>query len=256
MRQCSVRLLLFTVYSIHTDRSFQLSCRPKYVQMLKPGDRVYSCPRCEQWCTCSACCRKRGETYVPARAQTTVNSPSPAVAPRVHKAFSARLPPAPAPPPSPPVQVRKAFPSSRPYASPDIGNESVSPAVIARPSSFIDSGPSSLVTSEPLAPTPQKKSRVFIGKIQRSWRLGKKPRTRELNPAPRAVWPENPTGPCTVRYYVGSSQFLQHKQLHLESTDDLLAGLTSVASLEDSDTDDADNAASATEEAPPVNGTH
>jgi hypothetical protein len=228
-------------------------CRPQYVQVLKIGGRVYSCPRCEKWCTCSACSRKRGETYVPLRARTSATSPSPAVTLSVDNVLSPR--------PSRARQVRKVFlsPSIPPSPLPHTSEDPPSPVGTPPPSWSIDSVPSSQSMSDPLAQIPKKTSRIFIGKPQPSWGHGKKARPRELNPAPRAVWPENPTGPCTVRYYIGSKGFLQHRPMRLESTDDLLAGLTSVASLEYPDSEDADDVVtfqrSDDEETSLVNGT-
>lgn len=72
-----------------------------------------------------------------------------------------------------------------------------------------------------------RKSRVFVGKIQPSWRLGRNVRTREIDPL---LKPKEILSLCKPRIYVGKRAFLYYKSKQATME---LADLSSLSSLEE-----------------------
>ena len=101
----------------------------------------------------------------------------------------------------------------------------------------------------PPRPRPEKPVRVFIGKVQRSWGFGRHPYVVNIPPpalpSPRRRHRGAMYTPGRLRCIVGSADVLCYHVRGDAHGDDLLAGLSPLTSIYDSDSDgDGDDAAS------------
>ncbi len=180
------------------------------------------CPTCLEYCNCTACCKKRGVQYISTRDATASGKLSLLIQPRPSRDTDN----------SP--SISSASPASTsPSQSQDFSiptTDTYFGAIYGLDGSRIGMTLTSLkagVTKAPsLTPTMERK-RVFIGKVQPSWRLGANVKTVELDPVPR---PKKVHRFRERRMYVGKKAPLFYKHEHVARE---LADLSPLSSLEE-----------------------
>ncbi|KAF8815921.1 hypothetical protein BYT27DRAFT_7186391 [Phlegmacium glaucopus] len=187
------------------------------------NDEEYSCPACEGFCNCTACCRKRGEPYVGVRTCDVVPDSIPLLAQRQRNTKRVNLgsktnlpPPAKAIPTTTiPKGVTQAWGSLYSVTGEKIGNcfydPSVTKVVFAPATTPIMTTITDVAqqvataapNDEPKIPQVRKKRRVFVGMVQPSWGYSK-PKIKLLKSEPYAKRSYN----AMPRYYVGKKKYL------------------------------------------------
>ncbi len=186
------------------------------------------CPGCLKYCNCTACCRKRGVEYVSTKVAAAAagnNSLSLSHRPAVVRQgssppksdFSSATPSPPLPPAKTGVYWSTIY---------RLDGTKIGPTYqISQPKGMEEPD---VVLMKPISAPRKKESRVFVGKIQPSWRLGKNVKTREIDPVPKRR-KEVPMS-RKPRMYVGKRALLFYKS---EQEARELADLSPLSSLEE-----------------------
>ncbi|TFY61029.1 hypothetical protein EVJ58_g4761 [Rhodofomes roseus] len=173
---------------------------------------MFRCPYCEQTCTCTACCQKRGETYVPMpRYQIDYETLEPIIRGKpkaTPKAAKSKREPRPSPTHAPP---RRKSPSPQPL--PENHADQLTSGLFwgsvygidgARLGGAYINADKQAVVLKPLAalaavPPRAPKRRVFIGKPDPSWGAGTQGKDVEAGYEPVPPW---------RRAYIGKRRIL------------------------------------------------
>ncbi|KJA17652.1 hypothetical protein HYPSUDRAFT_46121 [Hypholoma sublateritium FD-334 SS-4] len=206
--------------------------------------RQPNCPYCDQTCNCSICCVKQGKKYVSQRGKNTMRPASKRAGPlgrtTAMHIFSPLLPPSAFVRPPQATQywgtvysVDRGRKLGAAFTQP--GADGLPPVVYA----------SAVAQSTRPRPRPEKPARVFVGKVQRAWGFGRHPYV--VNIPPPALSPSRSVKrrrgvvsmPGRVRCIVGNADVLRYPVRTYN--DDLLAGLSPLTSIDDSDEDSNGN---------------
>ena len=187
------------------------------------------CPGCLKYCNCTACCRKRGVEYVSTKDAAAAAGDNllslnrrPAVVHQVSSPPKSDFSPAPTRSPSLPPAKTGVYWSTI-YR---LDGTKIGPTYqISQPRGMEDPH---VVLVKPVSAPRKKESRVFVGKIQPSWRLERNVKTREIDPVPKRK-KEVPIF-RKPRLYVGKRAFLFYKS---EREAKELADLSPLSSLEE-----------------------
>ena len=144
------------------------------------------CPGCLKYCNCTACCRKRGVEYVSTKDAAAAAgdnllslSRRPAVVHQVSSPSESDFSLAPPRSPSLPPAKTGVYWSTI-YR---LDGTKIGPTYkISQPRRMEDP---EVVLVKPISAPRKKESRVFVGKIQPSWRLERNVKTREIDPVPK-----------------------------------------------------------------------
>lgn len=159
----------------------------RYPEIIFTSQFEAQCPYCSKFCNCDLCCVKRGDTYVKTPAPEASLSTATAKHPRIHLGGKTNLPPL--------ASARVKKPSEAdvpklPRATHTITGPveywgavySLSGEKVA--TGFIGAhGDESVVFARELPLSQPVRKREFVGAIQRSWGLGRKPVVTDLHPA-------------------------------------------------------------------------
>ena len=202
----------------------------------------FACPACLNYCNCTVCCKKRGEKYV-----SSFRGPPGKRFAHGDKTSLQSIPVAISPPPIP--VLTGPIPETATYwgsiYSLTTGEKLTSTFVTPDMDVDVASGAPTVVfapVAAALPPQPKKskvikKSRVFVGAVQKSWGLGRRPKIRVIEPYKSSV-----STPGAKRFYIGNPEFLKCRLPEPEDPDaDLLEGLSPLTSLDSSD-EEADGA--------------
>lgn len=161
--------------------------------LFNPSVLEFTCPHCNDACSCDICTRKRGEVYVPLRPRIDTKK----INNEDHVAG-----------PSQPVRVRLGGKTNLPPrkvegpvkywgAMYDVTGARIGQAFVG------SSGNEELVVVR-RETRVKKRKRVFVGKLQTAWGLGDNPLLKDLEPL---AWMDRINGPHE-RFYVGTKALL------------------------------------------------
>ncbi|KAG6825571.1 hypothetical protein H0H92_003232 [Tricholoma furcatifolium] len=253
-----------TPWPTESTESYCHQCRNKTFRV-KYEESTYSfqcspftCPFCENVCSCDVCCRKRGEVYinrtkgVPTDKETVLlpkvlpkrqtqsirrNSPTPSVT-RPRLAGKTNLPP----------PTIATTPKIGEFWGTIFGMDGkpVGPSFVSQSQDFADVDEDMPVSRTP-SPPPSRHRRIFIGKVQKSWGLKPPYDIRDHDPL---LCEDKSNGSKTWRYIGDKSLILSRKKTAKVPVSSVViprsvsipqadaGSLSPLSSLDDSDDDD------------------
>ncbi|KAH9475773.1 hypothetical protein JR316_0011332 [Psilocybe cubensis] len=212
--QCRNRTSILKMVCPACDSKFCLRClTTRYPdELFYDGIEIVwadNCPRCLEFCNCTACCKKRGETYVSSRKRPPGNrplpsSPPPDILPHYTLPASHTAQPRHA---TPPDLTQNAQYFATMY---DLNGKRVG-ATYTSVDAFSNIG---VVPALPSIPVT-KKAHIFVGAVQRSWGISKRSVAKYLHSLPALKQTKRAKKKSKeqrkLRHFVGSDTFALYR---------------------------------------------